>query len=311
MPTLFSNLIIDGYNHIHLTTNIKKYFSFRIQEHNISSLELVEAFAQPLNVLKEKIGEWITNKKIATLELYFKSLNVYSSKQFYEKSLTALFFFANQFNPEKPDDVISTNAYVARERLLFKNTGKLYKNEKDHKKVIIKLFEQSPIPALFSARLLAEEIKEGTIYDNNLGKFPLEKEEIIEINVGFLKQYLDQSEKFTVQAFWLYHSCDNALKKKNKDAGKLIIDYANEKDIIGFLLFMIHNTTDGGNFIRLSPLILSLFDSYENFTEFLKNVNNDTPEFKEFMVFYNKLVKRNFVSFDYKFKYLKLNRFLV
>ena len=109
----------------------------------------------------------------------------------------------------------------------------------------------------------------------------------------------------------MYHSCDNALKKKNKDAGKLIIDYANEKDIIGFLLFMIHNTTDGGNFIRLSPLILSLFDSYENFTEFLKNVNNDTPEFKEFMVFYNKLVKRNFVSFDYKFKYLKLNRFLV
>jgi len=303
----------DNYKRIYYTYNFQKYFSFIISDKNIPDEELNEAFTNNEYELENKIKYWVRNSKYESLFSYFEQrLNSIRTKEEYEKIIKSIIFFANQPSPQEATKDMSFNFMLFRENIISNKVRNFYKIDIEYKKHIISLFEKPFYPALFSARFLAEEIKNGKSY-GELGKFPLNDNEMIEINIQHLKGYLEHSNELYVQAFWLYHCCDNLRKEKNRIAGQLIIDFAKKKDLRNFLKFMINHARGDSNQYNLSDLVFQLFGAEDQtgFKTFLDEVKEETPYYNEFMDFYQKYAEKDYTTVEFDFVHLNVNRWQV
>ncbi len=305
-----SNNEPDNYKRIYYPYNFRKYFAFRISDKNISNDELNNTFLKNELAIKDRIEQWVRDEKHEVLFSFFEEkLNNLDKKEEYEKIMRSIIVLANQLHPQKREKEVSFNYFLFRENIISEKILNFYKTKIEHKKFILSLFNESFHPALFSTYFLKNQIEEAAVY-KSLGKFPLKEEEIVEINLQHLKTYLEHSDKLTVQAFWLYHSCDNSKKEKNKTAGNLLINFAKKKDLKNFLKFMVTHVHGGNNLFHLSELIPNLFgEEHEStFESFLEDVSEDSDYYKEFMDFYKKFKGKRFTNVEFDFEHLDVIR---
>lgn len=304
---------IDNYKRIYYKFNFQKYFAFKLSYNDIPYKELNKAFELNEYELKNQIEYWCRNMKSDSLFIYFEQrIETITQKDEYEKFIRSIVIFGNQPNLEEPHKELSFNFYIFRDNIISNKIRGYYRDEEEYKIFIISLMRMSFYPALFTTHYLSDEIK-NLKSNNNQNSFPLSEEEIIEINIFHLKSYLEHSSELKVQAFWLYHCCDNKNKEKNKDAGNLILDFAKNRDLKNFLRFMLDQPPVRTNRFYLSDLVFQLFgkENFEGFKSFLEEANNDTPYYYEFMEFYKQYCANDFTTTTFEFEHLNIqNRWL-
>lgn len=299
----------DSYKRIYYTFNFQKYFAFKLSANDIPYDKLNEAFENNENELRQQIEYWCRMNKYASLYIYFEQkLEILTNKDEYEKVIRSIVVFGNQPDIKNTSKDLLFSNYLFRENIVSERVHNFYSNEEEWKAFIKSIMQMPFYPALFTANYLAYEI-ENWKSNKNHDLFPLTEEEIIEINIFHLESYLRKSTELKVQAFWLYHCCDNTKKEKSKKAGKLILDFAKNRDLKNFLRFMINNDRGDINRYNLSEIVLSLFENDENiiFKKFLEEVKNESHYYNEFMDFYQKYSENGFNIISYEFNHLNVN----
>jgi hypothetical protein len=288
--------------------NLKKYFSLRNFEDNISDIELRNAFTLPFDKLKDYIDKWVEEKKHETLGNYFRLYDTYKSREEYEKIIQCIMYFANKSLPGN-NNILGFSQFLLWNRLLFSPVKNLYKSKDEHREFVFNQFENAETPAVFHSRFIAEILKKWDSNTTVSDEFPLPQDLLQSFNIEYLRKYLKTLTQLTISSFWMYHCCDHYDKDARTSmgdpvAGGELIGFAKKKDPKYFLVYMIeHNRAS--NTYSLNHNVRKLFGSYDNFEVFLTEINRKNAYYKEFMEFYNKTKQEDYTSVQFdNFKHL-------
>ncbi len=289
--------------HIYYSINYKKYFAFSNLESNISHSELKEQFAKTQIELNQQIAQWVSEGKEETLDVYFKSIDKFKSKEEYEKIIQSMFCFANQISPER-DRVIDFNDNITRKWICYKTAKNLYNDINLHKSFILQVFEKAQAPALFPSGFLARQLSEWDLKNEIYDEMPFSNVEALELNNKYLRDYIETSSVFSIKVFWLYNYCNHPNIRSIDEANSLMIKLA-KIDVDNFLKLIVYKPIPSDNIFILSSHVKSIFGSFEKFEEFLTSIKIDNEYYKEFEKFYELTKHHGYSEVKFDFTYLK------
>ncbi|MEI6349148.1 MAG: P-loop NTPase fold protein [Bacteroidota bacterium] len=291
------------FRNIFQSINYKKYFAFRNQEINIPLSELKEQFAKPQVELNKQIKQWVLEGKEETLDVYFKSIDKFKSKEEYEKIIQSMFFFANLSNP-KGDRIINFNDDITRKWISYETGMSFYSDSDSHKSFILQVFGEAQAPALFPSGFLARQLSNWDLKNEVYGKMPFPIEKALEINNKYLKDFINASSIFSLKVLWLYNNCNHPNISSIEEANSLMKKLA-KMDLKNFLNIIVFQPILRDKIYNLLEHVKSIFGTYQKFEEFLVEVKNDEVDYKEFIAFYYSTKEHGYSQVPFNFKHLK------
>lgn len=297
-------------------SSFERYSHYRLLDTNLSEIEFSKYRSKPLNEFCEKIKKWVESGLRWELKKRFESINAFSDKEDFEKTIKAIFYFArlpkieNIKNDYSGFDYDNLYGKINKSQEYIKL--KYYTNVDKYIEFIVSIFESAPSPYSFDAEFIYSTFDKFSItYD-----FIIPKEVFEQIRFDYLKRYLNETSKFNSNIWHLYLYNDDITaiqqggnsyqiqKSKNANATGLVIDFIATKDLDGFIFaILVKDPRDIGRF-AVREIIPKMFGSYKDFEEFLKGFDNkDYKYLKEFKDFYRKLDEheyKRYIEFEFK-----------
>lgn len=297
-------------------SSFERYSHYRLLDTNLSEIEFSKYRSKPLNEFCEKIKEWVESGLRWELKRRFESINAFSDKEDFEKTINAIFYFARLPKIENINNDYSGFDYDNLYGKIYNYQEyiklKYYSNVDEYKAFIVSIFKTAPSPYSFDVEFIYSTFDKFSItYD-----FIIPKEVFEHIRLDYLEKYLNETSKFNSNIWHLYVYNDDITalpqsgssyqiqKSKNPKATKLVIDFIRNKDLDGFLFEIIaEEPRDKGRF-AISEIIPKMFGSYKTFEDFIEEFKNKDYKFlKEFKDFYKKLNEheyKRYIEFNFK-----------
>lgn len=310
------------YSRSHLSviypSKFNRYFAYNLLEGSLSEIEFSNARTLNQNDFNSKISEWVLANLEFELKNRFSEIKTFDNTEDFEKIVRAIFHLANQktLNP----NMFSRNLVGYDGKDLF---GKL--NNYDNKlatryygdsegdlklKSFVKsLFLEAKSPYSFEADFIRYANMEFS------DTFPLTKNELTEINLGYFKSYCDTTDKLDNNVWNLFHnskqtnwvsSGGNSYQKQEviPDETKVIMkDFVLNKDLDGFLLALIDPEPFDQKKFSISNFAVALFDNWVTFKQILEEQNeekwNYLGEFKSLLSAYESKNYSQYVDFKF------------
>jgi hypothetical protein len=290
-----------------------KYFHLGLRSSSLSEKEFTQYRKMPLREFLSQIDIWESKKKHIDLIIRFMQIHKFDNKADFEQIVQGIFHSIR----------ITTEMYRYSDRSLAgilydgqrDGVSKLYYsgNKEEGKKFIISVLKAAPAPYYSDSGIIRYLIK----YQNDC---ILSDEELLQINIDYLRQYLETKTVLDRNAFALLHTCiyieripngnnSTTLREHiSDDARKLFKDFILNKDSDGFVESIIEHFRHDAGFFSVSADFITkkLFDSFGDFELFMDNLPK-TSKVEEFKSFYEKTKANSYGAVEFQFSNIDLN----
>ncbi len=293
------------------------YFAYNLLDGTLCENEFIEARESSQNIFNEKISKWVATGLEIELKNRFYEIKSFDSREDFEKVIQAIFHLAKQ-----PSLLYRDGLYIGEvgfdysnliNKLIFDNVqlSKLYRTDKEFKDFVYNLFKKAKSPYKFESKLIK------AINKQYRESFILNKKELEQLNLNYLKRYCESVDKIDYNLWRLFNN-NRQVKWIERDDGVIFEDsstiipsdakdivksFVLNKDFDGFLLEIITTEVFNHNSHSISRIVVDIFDSWENFEEILSQKNErDSKYLKEFKSFISVFASNNYsknVAFDF------------
>jgi KAP-like P-loop domain-containing protein len=289
-----------------------RYFSYGLSESDLSEIDFNQARSLDLSSFTEKISDWISQGLTRVVQGRFMEIKSYYNKQDFEKIIKAIFFLANL--PNTNDHYPLKVGYDGKDLYdkLGDYNGRIvnqfydYLGGKDELHSFIKgLFENTTAPYSFESEF-ARYIN-SVYFDETV--FPLSKDELKGISIGYLRSYCESIDKLDRNVFFLLWSTEqtnyipsggNSFQstKEIPDEAKDIFKSFVLKDFDQFLFWIIEVDPFRLKSFTVVNTIVVIYNSWANFkTVLLAEDENKWKYLAEFKSFFEQAEKVNFAQY--------------
>lgn len=309
---IFSSKRFSADVNIHLSISkpkhFYKYFHLRLLKSSISETEFKESLNKPYPDLKNKVDGWLKEDKVIQLVTRLAEVREIDTKETFEKIIQIIFHIGSS---SKTGYIFSYQKLV---NLLYDDNAngpskKFYENNKSkYKDFLLNVFD-SALPPYTSEIQFIEYLLE------NKTKFVLSPERLLELNVNYLKKYLELQGTIDRQAWWILNGCIKVehVRIKEKSSTYQVIKTLDSAAILmfkqhvkkvngsGFFDWLINPTLRNGKYKFDQEFVKKVFNTTDEFELFIGELQ-PTPELVEFNEFYNILKANFFDPIEYEFQ---------
>ncbi len=312
--------LFDNKSHLSIVypSSFMRYFSYSLMEDNLSEVEFSNARLLSSEEFQKKIAEWVESGLEYRLQERFIEIKTFDDRGDYQKIITAIFYLANL--PIVNSKRYSKNAVGYEGRDLSSKmdnydnslSKKYYEGKTEElQRFVRELFKQATPPFSFEAQFIHH-------LNNEFGDgFPLDKEELQIIVLGYLKEYCALATEWTDSVLDLFHACKitewipeggnsySGIKKVPEEAKQIVKDFVASKGFDEFLLLMVEESLHDGQKYAVNNFVLKIYDDWKNFeSELLDVLDEEKSKYlKEFRKFYAQFASKNHsVYIDFNFK---------
>jgi hypothetical protein len=232
-------------------------------------------YGKPSN-LKNSLDVWISKNYYSDVYEYLVSTeyNLFESKDDFKNFIELHFLLI-----EKDLDInieFLLNHFKGQNKTSI--VEKYYKSENEYENYIKNKISNADFP--FKIRKLIYELIREYQYNKDFA-FLLTLEELQQLSIKYLQQYLEKISDLTEHGMWLYYTCIEKIDEKSKihllsDANKLMKDFITKKNSKFYLDNFIrpYFSPDDGHARTVEPFVSSIFGSYDEFEKFINNCEN-------------------------------------
>lgn len=294
-----------------------RYFEYCLSLGALSEIKFSKARTLKQVQFNRKITKWVNNKLEIELKNKFVELRAFDDRSDFEKIIRGIFHLATQTS-HFTESYVGYDAKNLCDKLNnYENilVNKYYDYERgleDLKSFIIEIFEEAKSPFSFEADFIRFATYE---YPDLL---PLSHNELESIALKYFRRYCLETSKLDWDIWRLFHDCKvikreelggGTIRKQeivSEEAKEIMKNFILKKDFDGFLKSIIQVQPFNNKNFCVNPLVLEIFNSWENFEAILVSQNEDDwvylNEFKMFFstfaeTQYSQFVYFNFVSF--------------
>jgi hypothetical protein len=303
----------------HLTivyyTNYERYFRNRIFEYDLSNKEFTRMLTLPLVQMQGQIEKWVKDGKKLSVVRRFTDVRTEkcASRGEFEKLIKSIIYLAKC---QAPIGVGYGIGYYDRDLAdkFSDYKGRISKkfyggDSEKYGQFVRGIFTEAEPPYTFESGFLKE-------VNRSPEDFPLAHDEMRNLLVDYLKDYLSSVTLLDKYCWDLFHKCNvsefverkgdviEPKKVKNPEASKIFIDFVEEFALDQFLYMTVDINIRNEKTFAPSNVITQLFGSFEAFGVFLAAKDAESHkhlhEFMEFLEVFIKKGARDYVSFDFK-----------
>ncbi len=242
-----------------------------------------------------KIKEWIENKYLSDIIEYLTILPYTSFKNKGEfENYIALWFFLIEEGYEINFDFIITLFEEGEHKQ--KIVKRLYKNKGEFELIFKKKIQNAKIP--FHIRKLLYKLITNYQYNKEY-KFFMSENDIKKQALTYLKKFLKTNPDLTNEGMWLYYTCVHFIDEDKyvhllPDASNILREFLNNHPDFYLNTYIRPLYTPDDNHTRTGePFAKSIFETYDNFKEFLNN-NKKHHKYKINVEFFNRFEKNKY-----------------
>jgi hypothetical protein len=319
LETIFSSHLIGISKNQYLSvTNPLRfglYFRYILQNGTLSELTFIKARSSNQIEFNQQISAWVNEGIQNQLKVKFDDINEFADKEDFEKVIRAIIHLATQTS--KFDGIYLDNlVWYDEEKLIYLLTNEskikdLYDSRGEnfnYKKFLIKLFDDAKYPYTYEYHVIDALIKSHDIW------FPLTAMNLYEKWLEYLKAITSDISSFNKNAYYMYYNFKDSInynltKVVNngmeliENAKKITIKYIGDTFEESLIILFQRMLRDNAQYSFNANLILDLFESWENFDEFVESKKeNDSEilnEFREFHFVSKKLGHGKFIPFKF------------
>ncbi len=297
----------DGISKLNLfryPSNFHKYFSFQLNDDDISSEDFELYRKSDFGSYKTKVLEWINENKYSSLKDKLKKIDNFDTQTEYENHVKLLF--------EIPKLVEAENTYYYKDEnelsdllvLSDKQIKKLYNSVDDYYQFIIFFFSNASNSPILESNVIRNLIERYPLIDGL-------KKNLVKINFNYLKEYCMNSNKISNELYFFYWNCVDenstlSITSMNKEAELYFRDFVKKVINPCELGMYIRQKNPNENFYNLDiDAIQVIFpNGYDELEEFVNaKFPIDDPCFAEYNRF-NDILKSG-KNKEFKFERLK------
>lgn len=305
-----------------------RYFAYTLLEGSLSEVEFSNARLDSQENFNQKISKWVEEGLEFEIKNKFSKISKYDNKEDLERVIKAIFYFANL--KSKRNGITNEVVLVGFDKTELKE--KLYNYDKiidrlyyedseyNFKDFLKELFQNAKPPFTFESQLIR-------FFNEEFGDdFVLDKTELKDISIGYLKRFAEESKSFDKVIFRLFQSClqtswisngDGSSYRREEEmpfeAKMILKDFILTEDLNGFLLFVINQDSIKPPTFIVSNFAKILFGSWMEFImELEKQDQSKWPYLREFKLFLSEFEKKNFnesIPFEFKEIPVEVNTF--
>lgn len=304
--------------------SIARYFHYNLLDSNLSELEFSKYRRKNTQEIKKQIKEWVEKGLQSEVEIRLKNIELFESKEDYEKMIESIFYFSSLPNPSSSKssrDYIGFDSNNLYYKLSFGKVSNLYKTEDEFRAFVKKIFEQQLSPFILISDFINVILEQIGLFQWD---FVLSKDDLKAYKIHFFRLYAEDINKIDLHFFQLRSYCDyfervsaegNSYSKKEREqeeAKIIFIDCASRLPA-SFIKNIISKTSyfpreDGPLQYSILKTVLKVWDSWDKFEEFINSMNEKEIEgLKEFKEFYRKCKQNDFNYIEYTFNEIDLS----
>lgn len=305
-----------------------RYFAYGLLPDSLSENDFSEARKLTVVEFKKKIKIWVDQGLEDEVQKQFENTNTFSDKNDYEKIILGIFHLANQKSKKSQFYSRSKVGYNGDD--LFKKLSnrdnsltKSFYNSNDELRAFVKgLFDAASHPFEFESDFaqFANSQFHDEVYTS---PFPLTKEEVKAISIGYFKSHCDQISEFTDTMWDLYYGCKQTNWKSTgsssyqrfnsmpPEANQIFIDFLEKKDLNGFIIRILDASPGDYKRFNISSNVKDIFGGWTEFKEWLNKQSESNWSFlRDFKTFFDKLEANGFGSTDFIFSEIPIVEWL-
>lgn len=283
--------------------SFERYLHYRILQNDISQSTFDSISENSFETNKEIIDNWINLDKSYQVVTKFENLSLSNTKSQFETIVKAMFYFNRQMSiPGKSNIKINNDKFY-----LYIESGKKHFNIKKFNEHILKILELAPAPYYFDIEFINYLMTKDTIPFFS-AKEIAEGQQIKYFTIFLLEK--PKISSLTWQLFYAIKGLNPDQNAINDKARQLLINHIREKDLKGFLQWMIDEDPTNKKQYKLSDTYKKLFYSEDEFNKFLTEFNKlDHPNYlQEFINFFNAFKERQALYIDFNFSFLNITK---
>ena len=297
--------------------NTHKYFSYQLFENDLSFEEFNKFRFGDFNLYYNQALEWFKSEKKSALLDRLDKIRIFVSRIDFENHLNLLISLGYyQIENERVSvDYISYSKIVEVIKFPYKRNEEilLFSTKEDYKEFLLKVFDSKKEVPYIESRLIYHLFP--------LFEFDLfTEEELIDIEIGYLKTYCSRNKKVNQKLFFLHDSIIPVFQifgtTYRKDEEFEIFSNFYKKYIKDSQLGdFIEQTAIGSNSYKLKTVwINKLFKNIDGFREFL-NENTSFNQKSKYIEELNKFIDLSLISknrvVEFNFEHLKPGKWIV
>jgi hypothetical protein len=307
-------------SHLSITypSKFDRYFAYSLLKGNLSEIDFSTARALTTKEFFYKINQWVKDGFASDLHNKFKEIKTYDSREDFEKVIRGIFYFGRLPSPSEGGVHLIQYDYkdlmdkLADYRNVIANS--IYSNDGGREGLrhfILTVFSEAPSPYIFEASLIY------TIISNYFKPdfFPISQDDLHAFSLHYLKTYAIQTSKINRTLFELFWRTERVeftersgtvytSKYIPEEAKDVMKELFQEKNLNNFLRWAIEKEPFGKNAWAVSKTVVDIFDSWENFENWLKGQQIDVWEYlPEFLRFFEAFKNKKYdvyIPFDFK-----------
>ncbi len=294
-----------------------RYFAYKLMDDELSEIEFAEGRTKSQEIFNACIIDWCEKGLTWEVAKKFNDISNYDDRDDFEKVIRGMFYLGNIiFTGENYplgfdfknliEKLVNYNDSVVN-KYYYSQDGELV-----YHSFLLSLFKGANLPFYFESELISVIF---TARDQQQ-YFPLSPEELSTISIQYFRNYLDSVSSIDMHVFTLFWHT-RYIKFKSGEHGALIQEeivpeeskdlmkkFILQKDVHGFMAWIIEENFPGQSFFRISPTADRIFEGWGNFDrELIEILNSQDLYEEEFLQFYNAYKNeeyKKYVKFDFK-----------
>jgi hypothetical protein len=296
-----------------------RYFVYELTESDLSKIDFSKARAHEQIVFNSSIAEWVTNGLEDEVLDMFREIKDFDNSEDFEKLVNALFFLAN-CTSRKYSGIVQywyNNFEIIIGSYMGELSDGIYEDNRYKVDFLQRVFKSANSPYVFESRFI--EYLNGFSHE----PFKLNKSELSKIVIDYLRIYCSCTCTFNSTVISLFNCCkQNEWKTEGNvtshvrsfysdEAKSVLKKFIFERDLTGYLEFIIHAKSDDENVFAIHGRLIEVFDTWENFAAEIRNVDSENnaklDEFKNFLSAFEEKKFKEHVSFQFDKLNIKRN----
>lgn len=239
----------------------------------LSRKEFYHAISGEKANLSTVLDKWLSNNYYADVREYLASTSYefLENKNEFENYVELHFLLIDK--DVNIDMILLQNHFYGE--IKNKIDERFYDNEDEFNQYIRKKIETASSP--FKIRILISELIRKYLYNQDFD-FVLTLEELQQLALNYLKQYLIEIPDLNEDGMWLYYTCVEKIDKNSevylmKEASILMKEFITKKNTKYYLDKFIrpYYSPDDGHARTAEPFVSSIFGSFDEFEKFINN----------------------------------------
>jgi len=290
-----------------------RYFTHQILSHDISSADWEELLEKSFEDIVVRLSDYIKEGNRKEVFDRLAKIKIFKDREHFEDHIKMIFALSLVDSDKDQNKYEKQYDYSKLYSLLYKTEDiveSYYGSEKEQYLIFVKtLLSSEDNPYVFSSGFISFILNDPNYHD----KFILSTYDLVQINLSYLRKYLQKATEMDEIAWDLYKSCyyivlspDMKVLKRNPARAKRIVKgFLDSKDI-KYIITKIAIKREG-KYFYFSGDITHLYGSYEKFYEYLNGKGNSAV-IEEFNKFYEEQKKSNFQTrIAFKFEVIKFD----